>query len=205
MIQEDFEQHVVKLQGALLGFAKSLTHNDDEAKDLWQETALKALVNKEMYRDSGNIKSWLCTIMFNLFLNCRRLSSRQQAMIADFQLDAADDMEEGIDAECAVSATDIQQIMNLLPAKSRELFSLYLQGYHYDEIARRLNMPVGTVKVQIFRIKNRLRACKKQRQNKITPEESQAGRPSDTGRLWRTRMTPTRGFWERCPISLETP
>lgn len=162
MIQEDFEQHVVKLQGALLGFAKSLTHNDDEAKDLWQETALKALVNKEMYRDSGNIKSWLCTIMFNLFLNCRRLSSRQQAMIADFQLDAADDMEEGIDAECAVSATDIQQIMNLLPAKSRELFSLYLQGYRYDEIAQRLNMPVGTVKVQIFRIKNRLRACKKQ-------------------------------------------
>ncbi len=98
MIQEDFEQHVVKLQGALLGFAKSLTHNDDEAKDLWQETALKALVNKEMYRDSGNIKSWLCTIMFNLFLNCRRLSSRQQAMIADFQLDAADDMEEAINA-----------------------------------------------------------------------------------------------------------
>lgn len=48
MIQEDFEQHVVKLQGALLGFAKSLTHNDDEAKDLWQETALKALVNKEI-------------------------------------------------------------------------------------------------------------------------------------------------------------
>ena len=115
-----------------------------------------------MYRDSGNIKSWLCTIMFNLFLNCRRLSSRQQAMIADFQLDAADDMEEAINAECAVSDTDIQQIMNLLPAKSRELFSLYLQGYHYDEIARRLNMPVGTVKVQIFRIKNKLRACKKQ-------------------------------------------
>lgn len=162
MIQEEFEQHVVKLQGALLGFAKSLTHNDDEAKDLWQETALKALVNKEMYRDSGNIKSWLCTIMFNLFLNCRRLSSRQQAMIADFQLDAADDMEEAINAECAISATDIQQIMNLLPAKSRELFSLYLQGYHYDEIARRLNMPVGTVKAQIFRIKNKLRACKKQ-------------------------------------------
>lgn len=115
-----------------------------------------------MYRDSGNIKSWLCTIMFNLFLNCRRLSSRQQAMIADFQLDAADDMEEAINAECAISATDIQQIMNLLPAKCRTLFSLYLQGYHYDEIARRLNMPVGTVKAQIFRIKNKLRACKKQ-------------------------------------------
>lgn len=162
MIQKEFEQRVVSLQGALLGFAKSLTRDDDEAKDLLQETALKALVNKELYHDTGSIKSWLCTIMFNLFVNCRRRSSRQQAMIADFQLDAADDMEEAIDAECAISATDIQQIMNLLPAKCRTLFSLYLQGYRYDEIAQRLNMPVGTVKVQIFRIKNRLRACKKQ-------------------------------------------
>lgn len=162
MIQKEFEQRVVSLQGALLGFAKSLTRDDDEAKDLLQETALKALVNKELYHDTGSIKSWLCTIMFNLFVNCRRRSSRQQAMIADFQLDTADGMEEAIDAECAISATDIQQIMNLLPAKSRELFSLYLQGYRYDEIAQRLNMPVGTVKVQIFRIKNRLRACKKQ-------------------------------------------
>lgn len=49
MIQEDFEQHVVKLQNALLGFAKSLTHNEDEAKDLLQETSLKALSNKAMY------------------------------------------------------------------------------------------------------------------------------------------------------------
>ena len=62
MIQEDFEQHVVKLQNALLGFAKSLTHNEDEAKDLLQETSLKALSNKAMYDDSGSIKSWLYTI-----------------------------------------------------------------------------------------------------------------------------------------------
>ena len=65
MIQEDFEQHVVKLQNALLGFAKSLTHNEDEAKDLLQETSLKALSNKAMYDDSGSIKSWLYTIMRN--------------------------------------------------------------------------------------------------------------------------------------------
>lgn len=158
MIQEDFEQRVVKLQGALLGFAKSLTRDDDEAKDLLQETALKALVNKERYRDSGNIKSWLCTIMFNLFLNCRRHALYQQEMIADFQL--SEEMSEG--DELAFSATDLQQIMNLLPAKNRTLLSLYLQGYHYDEIARQMDMPVGTVKVQIFRIKQTLRSYRKQ-------------------------------------------
>lgn len=52
--------------------------------------------------------------------------------------------------------------MNLLPAKSRTLFALYLQGFHYDEIARRMDMPVGTVKVQIFRIKRKLRSCRQQ-------------------------------------------
>ena len=84
MIQEDFEQHVVKLQNALLGFAKSLTHNEDEAKDLLQETSLKAFSNKAMYDDSGSIKSWLYTIMRNLFFNCRRHSSRQESLPTDF-------------------------------------------------------------------------------------------------------------------------
>lgn len=161
MIQEDFEQRVVKLQGALLGFAKSLTRDEDEANDLLQETDLKALVCREKYQDSGNIKSWLCTIMFNLFLNCRRHTLRQQAMIAEFQMTEGKDSCEG-DEETTISATDIQRIMNLLPVKCRELFFLYLQGYRYDEIARRLNMPVGTVKVQIFRIKRKLRSYGKQ-------------------------------------------
>ena len=133
MIQEDFEQHVVKLQNALLGFAKSLTHNEDEAKDLLQETSLKALSNKAMYDDSGSIKSWLYTIMRNLFLNCRRHSSRQEALPID-----------------------------LLSIDNRILFGLYLQGYRYDEIADRLQMPLGTVKVRIYRIKQELRTYKKQ-------------------------------------------
>ena len=93
MIQEDFEQHVVKLQNALLGFAKSLTHNEDEAKDLLQETSLKALSNKAMYDDSGSIKSWLYTIMRNLFLNCRRHSSRQESLPTDFEIPDTDDMK----------------------------------------------------------------------------------------------------------------
>lgn len=161
MIQKDFEQRVVNLQGALLGFAKSLTHNDDEAKDLWQETALKALVNKEMYRDSGNIKSWLFTIMFNLFLNCRRHYSREQALIEDFKVPEAECSCE-IDSEYAFSTTDLERVMSLLPAENRVLFRLYLQGYHYDEIAERMKMPLGTVKVRIFRIKRKLRSYGKQ-------------------------------------------
>ena len=125
MIQEDFEQHVVKLQNALLGFAKSLTHNEDEAKDLLQETSLKALSNKAMYDDT-------------------------------------DDMQGGIEGEDSFSTIDVQRIMDLLSIDNRILFGLYLQGYRYDEIADRLQMPLGTVKVRIYRIKQELRTYKKQ-------------------------------------------
>lgn len=52
--------------------------------------------------------------------------------------------------------------MSLLPPDSRTLFELYLQGYHYDEIARSQGLPLGTVKTRIFRIKQELRAYKKQ-------------------------------------------
>ena len=162
MIQEDFEQHVVKLQNALLGLAKSLTHNEDEAKDLLQETSLKALSNKAMYDDSGSIKSWLYTIMRNLFLNCRRHSSRQEALPIDFEIPDTDDVQSGIEGEDSFSTTDVQRIMDLLSIDNRILFGLYLQGYRYDEIADRLQMPLGTVKVRIYRIKQELRTYKKQ-------------------------------------------
>ena len=138
MIQEDFEQHVVKLQNALLGFDKSLTQKEDEAKDLLQETSLKALSNKAMYDDSGSIKSWLYTIMRNLFLNCRRHSSRQESLPTDFEIPDTDDMQGGIEGEDSFSTIDVQRIMDLLSIDNRILFGLYLQGYRYDEIADRI-------------------------------------------------------------------
>ena len=46
--------------------------------------------------------------------------------------------------------------MSLLPPDSRTLFELYLQGYHYDEIARSQGLPLGTVKTRIFRIQTRI-------------------------------------------------
>ena len=148
-------------QSWLFRLAYNLTLDLDDAKDLLQETSLKALVSKEMYRESGNIKNWLCTIMFNLFVNCHRSASRRQSLSIDFQIPEDETFCE-IDTECSFSATDIERIMSLLPPDSRTLFELYLQGYHYDEIARNQGLPLGTVKTRIFRIKQELRAYKKQ-------------------------------------------
>ena len=73
-----------------------------------------------------------------------------------------DDVQSGIEGEDSFSTIDVQRIMDLLSIDNRTLFGLYLQGYRYDEIADRLQMPLGTVKVRIYRIKQELRTYKKQ-------------------------------------------
>ena len=68
---------------------------------------------RDRYDDSGSIKSWLYTIMRNLFLNCRRHSSRQEALPLDFEIPDTDDVQSGIEGEDSFSTTDVQRIMDL--------------------------------------------------------------------------------------------
>ncbi len=155
MSQKDFETGIINLQNTLLRFARSLTHNDDDAQDLLQETSLKALSDPTKYHN-GNLKGWLCTIMRNTFLNDCRHAAHCDNYIADFHIDHA--ALDTTDNNPAFTTGDIARIMQLLPPDSQTLFTLYLQGYHYDEIATLLNLPIGTVKTRIFRIKRTLQA-----------------------------------------------
>ncbi len=159
MIQKDFEQNIVDLQSTLLRFAQCLTHNDDDARDLLQETDLKALSHPDQYR-KGNLKSWLYTIMHHLFLNDRRHAAHHNTYIADFHIDRK--AKTCAPADDHFSANDIIRVIELLPPDSRTLFTLYLQGYSYNEIAKQLDLPIGTIKTRIFRIKRELQARRKE-------------------------------------------
>lgn len=64
-----FRQRIVSLQTNLLNFAIQLTSNREDARDLLQETTLKALDNEDKYVDNVNFKGWIFTIMRNLFIN----------------------------------------------------------------------------------------------------------------------------------------
>ena len=53
----------------LNSFAYNLTKNMEDAKDLFQETAFRAMTNRDKFRDGTNFKAWLFTIMKNIFIN----------------------------------------------------------------------------------------------------------------------------------------
>ena len=155
-----FKSSVINMQGNLLSFALKLTANREEAQDLVQDTTLKALRNEAKYIDNTNFKGWMLTIMRNIFINNYRKNARENTMV-----DATDDLfhlnmsqESGLETpDGAYACNEISEIIAGFSSDYREPFSMHVAGYKYEEIAERLEMPLGTVKSRIFFARKRLR------------------------------------------------
>lgn len=149
----EFNHKLTSLQDNLHYFAMTLTSNTDEAKDLVQDTYVKALTNRDKFEDNTNLKAWTFTIMKNTFINNYRRSIRTNAII-----DTTEDLyflnlpkESGIPSpESQISQKDIQKRVDLLDDDQRVPFVMHTQGYKYKEIADKLQISIGTVKSRIF-------------------------------------------------------
>ena len=149
-----FEQKLLQLQDNLLNFAYMLTSDRDEAEDLLQDTTLKALDNSDKYIDNINFKGWVFTIMRNIFINNYRKGVRNQTII-----DQTEDLyhlnlpqESGFDTpEGSLSVKEISKADDYkIP------FSMHVAGFKYQEIAEKMELPLGTVKSRIFFARQRL-------------------------------------------------
>ena len=80
MSAAEFNELLLCNADPLRPFAVNLTHDQETAKDLFQETLYKALANKDKYCTGTNIKAWLFTIMRNIFINDYRRRSKQRTI-----------------------------------------------------------------------------------------------------------------------------
>ena len=160
MIAALFQKKLLALQNNLLSFAIILTSNRDDAYDLLQDTVLKALDNKDKYMDNTNFQGWVFTIMRNIFINNYRRAARAQTVV-----DTTDDLyhlnlpqDSGIASpEHSYAVTEINEAINGFSDDYRIPFSMHLAGYRYAEIAKHMNLPVGTIKSRIYYARQRLR------------------------------------------------
>ena len=149
----------MSLQANLLNFAYMLTSNRDDAYDLLQDTTLKALDNEDKYADNTNFKGWVFTIMRNIFINNYRKVVRSATII-----DQTEDLyhlnlpqESGLETpEGSFAANEITDAINEFSDDYRIPFSMHVAGYKYNEIAEKMNLPLGTVKSRIFFARQRL-------------------------------------------------
>jgi len=157
--KNNFEDKLVDLQNNMMNFALTLTANREEAKDLLQETTLRALDNKEKYYENVNFKGWVFTIMHNIFVNNYRRVVRTQTMIDQtenlYHLNLPQD--SGFDTpEGAYTISEINKAITSFTDEYRVPFSMHVSGYKYEEIAQKLGLPIGTVKSRIFFARKRL-------------------------------------------------
>ncbi len=154
-----FRQRIVSLQTNLLNFAIQLTSNREDARDLLQETTLKALDNEDKYVDNVNFKGWIFTIMRNLFINNYRKIVRSGTV-----LDLTEDLyhlnlpqNSGYESpEGSLASKEITAIIDSFEDSYKVPFSMHVAGYKYAEIAEHTGLPLGTVKSRIFFARQRL-------------------------------------------------
>jgi RNA polymerase sigma-70 factor (ECF subfamily) len=152
MTATDFNEMVVLHADFLKPYAMSLTRNSENAKDLFQETMFKALLNRDKYHFGTNLKAWLHTIMRNTFINDYRRNKKFK------QVDSETTAEILLLNKGSVAhnygwnkmrMAEVQEAIHSLPAVFRIAFELYYTGYKYQEIATLLKEPLGTVKSRI--------------------------------------------------------
>lgn len=159
MTKQDFNNQLIELQERLYFFAVSLTADTEEARDLVQETYLKAFTNCCKFDDTTNLKAWAYTIMKNTFINNYRRSVRQN-MLFDY-IDDTVFLSQNRDAysiepDSELRRKEIVGVIEQLENGFKEPFEMRMQGYKYKEIAETLGMKIGTVKSRIFFTRKKL-------------------------------------------------
>lgn len=157
---ESFQDRLLGMQSNLLNFAYQLTTNREQAQDLLQDTTLKALDNEDKYVDNVNFKGWIFTIMRNIFINNYRQNVRKATVIDQtedlYHLNVCQD--SGINTpEGSFAVKEISIALNSFSEEYRIPFNMFVAGYKYNEIAEKMNLPLGTVKSRIFFARKHLR------------------------------------------------
>lgn len=135
-------------------YARALTGDGYRADDLVQDTIERALGKWTLWRP-GNLRAWLLMIMHNIFLNQHRSSGRLEYRSNEElpELPVRPEQEDGL------ALRDLDRALQALPPEQREVMLLVaLEELGYEEAARVLGIPTGTVMSRLFRAREKLRA-----------------------------------------------
>lgn len=175
MSEQYFNQLLLQNRTFLESFSVSLTRDIEASKDLIQETLCRALIHREKFRLDSNIRAWLYTIMRNIFINDYRRNKEffkfSSAVLREYYGNRKNQVASN-DGLMNIRLREIRFAVNSLPEPSRLAFELHFAGYKYQEIARLLKVPVGTVKSRVHIARKTL--CQQLRREDIAVQAPQA-------------------------------
>jgi len=157
-----FEREALLHLDALYSFALKLTRSRDDSDDLVSDTMLRAIERWEQYHLGSNIRAWLFTILYHVFVSRkRRIDAREVQQPDDTegwaQFEAVGEADpEGRFYDSFLDDSITRAIRGLREEYRAAVVLSDLQGLHYAEIAEVLGVPEGTVKSRLFRGRRQL-------------------------------------------------
>ena len=163
-----FEEELLPFVNALHNFAYNLCFNDDEANDLVQETYLKAYRFIKSYQSGTNAKAWLFKILKNVYINQYRKRSRRPTSVDIDEVNVYTESDEDRNQQAYLDlrkemfddmlGDEVTIALNSLPVEFRSVILLCdIENFSYEEIAKIIEKPIGTVRSRLFRARNMLK------------------------------------------------
>ncbi len=163
VFHDEFMPHI----NSMYNFAYRLTFDEDDANDLVQDTYLKAFRFIHSFERGTNAKAWLFRILKNSFINDYRKKSKEPAKVDYQEVETyynSDDVDRQITPDLRVESLqdmigdEISNALNSLDVDFRTVIILCdLEGFKYEEMAKILDIPIGTVRSRLHRARNLLK------------------------------------------------
>jgi RNA polymerase sigma factor (sigma-70 family) len=165
--QSIFNQEFMPHINSMYNFAYRLTLDADDSKDLLQDTYLKAFRFIDSFQQGTNAKAWLFRILKNSFINDYRKKSKEPSKVDYQEVESfynSEDVDRQITPDLRVEALqdmigdEISIALNSLDVDFRTVIILCdLEGFKYEEMAKILDIPIGTVRSRLHRARNLLK------------------------------------------------
>jgi len=164
---EIFELEFLPHIHSIYNFAYRITFDEDDAKDLVQETYLKSFRFIDSFDKGTNAKAWLFRILKNSFINEFRKKNKEPVKIDYQEVEAfynSDEVNHMITSNLQVEAVkemigdEVSIALNSLEVDFRTVIILCdIEGFSYEEMALILDVPIGTIRSRLHRARNLLR------------------------------------------------
>ena len=156
----DFNKLVRENKKNIQNIIRLVTKEDNE--DLEQEVYIRVLKNADKYKEQGTFKSWVSTIAKNIskdYLKSASYKARENSTSEDE--DWVQIADKKVTPELRLIKNERQQIIidavNSLKPKFKEVVLMCeIYGYSYEDCAKKLNCPLGTVKSRLYNKKKEL-------------------------------------------------
>jgi len=147
------QNHITSLRR----YARALLRDKAEADDLVQESLARALSRADKFQPGTNLRAWLFTIMHNVHVNQvrQKVSRPDEVPVDEVELRLVTPARQ----ETRIELRDMSRALDALPPEQRQvLLMVALEGMKYDEVAKVLDIPIGTVMSRLSRARDAVRA-----------------------------------------------